>query len=221
MPTGHGTVSLGGAIATAAVAAVGWTLAYFLTGWREDRTKRLQLELEHASEQIREFYAPLAALTDQLDSTADVYDRVIEGKSEEERDALSGLFYARFFLPIHEQINEILKKKVHLLEGPTPPKSFTYYFQHYATEKAYWNLRGEGKDVSNVVIPPYPSEFYWDVRKDYHAVLQRYEDTLQELRQRRWLFNFLEVSTSRARAIGRGLRKWRLKRAKKEPSPPA
>lgn len=142
MPTGHGTVSLGGAIATAAVAAVGWTLAYFLTGWREDRTKRLQLELEHASEQIREFYAPLAALTDQLDSTADVYDRVIEGKSEEERDALSGLFYARFFLPIHEQINEILKKKVHLLEGPTPPKSFTYYFQHYATEKAYWNLRG-------------------------------------------------------------------------------
>ena len=203
MPADHATVSLGGAIATAALAALGWCAAYVLTGWREDRTKRLQLELEHASQQIREFYAPLVALTDQLDSTVDVYEAVTEGKSEEERHTLSGLFYARFFLPIHEQINEILKTKVHLLEGPTTPKSFTFYFKHYATEKAYWNLTGDGKDVSNMRIPPYPSEFYYDVRKGYDAVLQRYEDTLQELRQRRWLFNFGELIASRSRSLMR------------------
>ena len=215
------TVSLSGAIVTAAVAAVGWTVAYFLTGWREDRTKRLELELGHASEQVREFYAPLVALTEQLNSTATVYERVVEGKSEEQKDDLAGVFYARFFLPIHEQINAILKKKVHLLDEPTPPMSFTKYFDHYATEKAYWNLRGDGRDVSNVEIPPYPSDFYWDVRRDYHAVLRRYEDTLQELRQRRWLFNFLDVAAFRSRSIVNKLRRSRLTKAKERPSPPA
>lgn len=101
----------------AVVGAVGWITAYILTGWREDRTKRLQLQLEQSATQIREFYAPLVALTQQLDSTVDVLHSVTKGKSGEEHDELVGLMYFQFFLPIHEQINEILKTKVRLLKG--------------------------------------------------------------------------------------------------------
>jgi hypothetical protein len=72
-------------------------------------TKRLQLDLEYASEQIKGFYAPLVALTEQLDTTANMYLRVINGKSDEEWAELTALFYARFFLPLHEQINKVLK----------------------------------------------------------------------------------------------------------------
>jgi hypothetical protein len=220
MPADHETFSLAGAITTAAIAALGWCAVYILTGWREDRTKRLQLELEHASSQAKEFYAPLVALTDQLNSLAVVFDEVSEGKSGEERHKLESLFYARFFLPIHEQINEILKTKVHLLEGATVPVSFTEYFEHYATQKAYWNLKGDGLEVSNIKVPGYPSAFYWDVRQGYEAVLQRYEDTLEELRQRRWLFDFDERISSYSQSLTQKLQARRGPKHTTESEPP-
>jgi hypothetical protein len=178
------------AVATTAVAAIGWTVAYFLTVWRDDRTKRLQIGLDHTSAQIKEFYAPLVALTDQLNTTANVKDIMTSEKSNAEAHALSGLFYEKFFLPIHEEINAILKTKVHLLEGRVVPDSFAEYFRHYATEKAFWSLTKSGKDVSNVQVPAYPSTFYYDVRRGYADVVARYEDTLEELRERRWFFGY-------------------------------
>jgi hypothetical protein len=118
----HAADTLSGILITAAIGAViggvGWIIAYILTGLREDRTKRLQLTIEHTSTQIKEFYAPLTALTDQL-NTLVLVKRSVVGDGPEDQ-ALSGLFYAKFFLPIHEEINAILKSKVHLLEGPHP-----------------------------------------------------------------------------------------------------
>jgi hypothetical protein len=79
----HEAASLGNVLTAAVIAAVvgglGWIAAYLLTGIREDRTKRLQLTIEHASTQIKEFYAPLMALTDQLDTTATVKESVVGG----------------------------------------------------------------------------------------------------------------------------------------------
>src|SRR5262249_9743725 len=92
--------SLNSAITTAAIAALvgglGWIVAYVLNGFRDDRTKRLQLTIEHTSTQIREFYAPLVALTDQLDTTVSVKTAAVEGKSQEEEYKLSGLIYKEF-----------------------------------------------------------------------------------------------------------------------------
>jgi hypothetical protein len=88
------------AVFGAVTAAVGWFAGYVLTGWREDRTKRLQLEIERASSQIKEFYAPLMALTDQLDTTVDaVLVRAAKGKEGADYHKLAGLIYNRFFLP--------------------------------------------------------------------------------------------------------------------------
>jgi hypothetical protein len=117
------SVTTGGTIIAAACAAIGWVVVYFLSSWRDDRTKRLQLEIEHASAQIKHFYAPLVALTDQLDTTVDVLETVTDGKVGGEYHKLAELMYDRFFLPIHEEINAILKTKVHLLEGATAPPS--------------------------------------------------------------------------------------------------
>jgi|SRR5450755_2416139 len=194
------SVTLGSALTTAAIAAAvggaGWICAYFLTGWRDDRTKRLQLELERTSVQIKEFYAPLKALTDQLDTTVNVLEAVVKGKEGDDHHRLVGLVYVRFFLPIHEEINSILKTKAHLLEGAEPPPSFKLYFEHYATEKAYWNLKNDKEDVSNIRMPPFPPDFYTDVREGYSIVIKRYEDALEELRRRRLLFNLWPVNIS-------------------------
>jgi hypothetical protein len=181
-------------------AAVGWFAGYVLTGWREARTKRLQLEIERASSQIKEFYAPLMALTDQLNATVDaVLVRAAKGKEGADYHKLAGIVYDRFFLPIHEEINSILKSKIHLHEGAIPPPSFTDYFAHYAAEKAYWKLSELGEDVSQMEIPGYPASFYHDVRSGYAEVVNRYEKALQELRPRKWLFDADDLLTKKVR----------------------
>jgi hypothetical protein len=111
------------AVLTTTGAVVGWAAAYILTGWREDRTKRLQIELDHASAQLKEFYAPLVALTAQLDTTASIKGSVASGMTPEDEHEL----------------------EVHLLEGRTTPQSFDEYFEHFTTEKAYWTLKKAGK----------------------------------------------------------------------------
>ena len=188
------------AVLTTAGAVVGWAMAYILTGWREDRTKRLQIELDHASTQMKEFYAPLVALTAQLDTTASIKDFVNTGMTLADEYELAELMYSSFFLPLHEEINEILKTKVHLLEGRATPQSFEDYFEHFTTEKAYWTLKKAGKNVSNMTVPNYPPSFYHDVRKDYASVAARYEDNLQELRERRWFFGFGGLLTTRRKS---------------------
>jgi hypothetical protein len=179
------------AAATAFIAAVGWTLAYFLTGLREERTKRLQLTIEHTASQIKEFYAPLMILTDQLDITVRAKNTVVQGKSIKEEHVLSGDFYKKFFLPIHEEINAILKSKAHLMEGPITPESFLLYFEHYITERAYWTMLESGHDVSNMRVPSFPSNFYYDVKDGREAVIARYDQSLRELRHLPWLERIL------------------------------
>src|SRR5882757_6927203 len=93
------------ALLTTAGAVVGWAAAYILTGWREDRTKRLQIELDHASTQMKEFYAPLVALTAQLDTTASIKGSVVTGMTPKDEYELAELMYSSFFLPLHEEIN--------------------------------------------------------------------------------------------------------------------
>lgn len=207
---------INGALITATITGfiggVGWIAAYVLNSQREDRTRRLQLTIEQASTQIREFYAPLVALTDQLNTLAAIKAEIVRDKSPDIDYDLTATFYDQFFLPIHEEINSTLKTKVHLLEGASTPSSFRLYFQHYASEKAYWRLVKAGKDVANMHVPNYPSTFYFDVRRGYQAVMDRYEASLQEMRHPRtaWLLqprldNYAAPSSSRFRSPeGRG-----------------
>jgi hypothetical protein len=199
---GAPTLEISDAIVTAAITGLvggaGWIAAYILNSQREDRTKRLQLTIEHTSTQMREFYAPLVALTDQLNTMAFVKTEATRGKSQEVDYDLTATFYDKFFLPIHEEINAILKTKVHLLEGAITPSSFAHYFRHYASEKAYWQLVHAGKDVRHMEVPEFPAEFYHDVRRGYQVVLDRYEQGLEEMRhpRLRWLFTLHPAKSS-------------------------
>jgi hypothetical protein len=61
-------------VIAALIAALSGLLVLFfgqiLTRWREDRTKRIQLSIDHAEKQLSEFYSPLLALVEQLDRIA-------------------------------------------------------------------------------------------------------------------------------------------------------
>ena len=89
-------------------------LGHFLIKARENETRRLQLIRDHTALQIAEFYAPLSALTEQLDAAATIGDSLVV--PEDERTKVNDLIFAHSFSATHREIFQILKTKLHLAE---------------------------------------------------------------------------------------------------------
>jgi hypothetical protein len=179
------------AIATvigALIALLGLFVGAYLARWREDRTKRIQLTIEHAEKQLSEFYSPLLALVAQLDRIAEASGD-IEKARVEDRPAIDRIMWEDLYFPIHEEILAILKTKIYLIEGFDLQSSFVDYFQHYASQKIYWQLVAK-KLLIPMKIPPFPEKFAEDIRGGLRFVSTRYENSLQELREPVFRFSF-------------------------------
>lgn len=161
-------------------------LGYFWLRLREDTTKRLELTRIYAAKQIEEFYAPLVALTDQLNITVNACEG-LEAIDLQDKQKLEDLVYERNFEPAHEEIFQILKTKIHLVDRRIIPESFEQYLLHYRNQKIKTTLDRAGIK-SKIVDVPFPSQFYWDVRDGLKHVAARYEDTIIELRDGVWPF---------------------------------
>jgi hypothetical protein len=134
------------AFIAAVVAIFGWFFGSYLTGRREDRTKRLQLTIEHSEKQIGEFYAPLLGLLEQLDTTSRVKERMIE-QERDNAEIISKIAYKEYFLPLHREIGEILKHKIHLMEGNFIPESVRSYFDRAIQELRHGASLGAGRTL--------------------------------------------------------------------------
>jgi len=161
------------------VTASGWVVTNLTLKLRENETRRLQLIRDHSAQQISEFYAPLTALTEQLNTIANIWDN-IEGP-EKDSPKLATLLFTESFGPVHEDILSILKNKIHLAEGREIPVSFVNYFHHYRALRVKFSLEKAGIPVT-VKVPEFPSQFYHDVRSGLRAASARYEDTIDQLR---------------------------------------
>jgi hypothetical protein len=172
-----------GAVIAALGTLLGLFLGHFFTRWREDRTKRIQFTIEHAEKQLSEFYSPLLALVEQLDTTARASEAIDEANIED-KPAVDRIMWEDIYSPIHEEIMRILKTKIHLIEGFDIKPSFTHYFHHYASQKIYWHLLTKDHPITGMTIVGYPPDFYDDVREGVTIVGNRYENSLRELRSR-------------------------------------
>ena len=134
-------------VIAALIAALSGLLVLFfgqiLTRWREDRTKRIQLSIDHAEKQLSEFYSPLLALVEQLDRIAvasdDMYKAHKKKNGPRDKSNIDRIMW-EIYSPVHEEILTILKTKIYLIEGFFISKSVTEYFRHYASQKIYWQL---------------------------------------------------------------------------------
>jgi hypothetical protein len=118
MPT-EVTVALIGAV----VVAAGWLVLHQLERSGEDRRRRLERRLEYATRQIEEFYGPLFNLVHQIFLANHVQHAIVSATDESGQRRLSGeqeavvrdFFQTEHFSPLHEEINAILKHKLHLI----------------------------------------------------------------------------------------------------------
>jgi len=175
------------ALIAAIVAIFGWFVGSSLISLREDRTKRLQLTIEQSEKQIGEFYAPLLGLLEQLDTTYNVKEEMIK-QEPQHHDTISKIAYKEYFLPLHQEIGEILKHKIYLLDGNKIPESVRKYFAHFTSENLYWRLTEEEKLTSSVKASDFPEDFPQDMQINLGNVISRHESALEELRHGTPLF---------------------------------
>jgi hypothetical protein len=173
-----------GAVIAAFGTLLGLFIGHFFTRRREDRTKRIQLTIEHAEKQLSEFYSPLVALALRLDQAAVGSDDVVPYATAAERPDVDRIMWEDIYSPIHQEILSVLKTKSYLIEGFDIERAegFIEYLHHYESQRIYWQLVAKNHIIANPKIPPYPPLFNADIRKGLSIVTSRYENSLQELR---------------------------------------
>jgi hypothetical protein len=164
------------------VTASGWLANNFLAKQREDRAKRLQIGMEATQRQLIEFYAPLQSLLTRLEAVAQTWNKIVE-KDPGAWEAGDKIAYTQYFMPIHDEILNILKSKLHLLDDEAIPRSITQYFKHNASESLYWKIKEATDRAPTIRIHCYPKKLHDDIDNGSIRVRNRHSDFLKELQQ--------------------------------------
>lgn len=166
------------------VIAGGWRVTNRLTQLREDRLRRIELELERSQRQISELYAPVSFLLDYMAVLEEMQARFIKQFAADDdlvhRIQKEG--FAPEFIALHSRIENILLAKRHLfIEGRTP-EGFAEYVRHAQSERIAWKVTKEWTEHIEIPTEPYSRQFHSDMRSGLHYVLEEHRNWLQELR---------------------------------------
>jgi hypothetical protein len=169
------------AVLAAVVTAAGWFVTYFLAKRQEDARRRLEQSVRHVERQIEEFYGPLFNLVHQVVIANHVQHKILAGTAKgkvdaEQAEAVRRFFRERYFFPVHAEINQILKTRLHLVEGAEMPEVFYRYVKHAVQEQAQSSLWQEHRiDTSFVPGEPYPNDLYQAAKGGLDRLMQEYE----------------------------------------------
>jgi len=167
-------------VVVASISVIGWFVTYSLSKKREDQTRRLEKTIRHLERQIEEFYGPLFNLVHQIVIANHVQQRILSGSSkgklsDEQYLRVRRFFQERFFFPIHAEITQILKNRLHLVEGANMPPEFYQYLKHSIQEQSQsmlWN--NQQIDTSFVQGEPYPNELYQVLKESLTRLMAEY-----------------------------------------------
>lgn len=168
------------------VTIIGWYATYAYAKRREDRTRRLEIQLKYRQRQIEELYGPLLSLIEQIFNVWQVRQNIVTAPrnslSSEQVQAVREFFWERYFAPLHSEIAALLKTKLYLLEGGLMPESFSRYLEHATQEACQHRLWNELQiDTKHVPGRPWPQGFYEEVRDTLRLLMQRHQTGVDEL----------------------------------------
>jgi hypothetical protein len=175
------------------VTAIGWLVVYYLDRSREDRRRQLEKRLEYATRQIEEFYGPLFNLAHQIFLANHVQEKILSASNEsgkrklteDQAHSVQSFFQQQHFCALHDEINSILKHKLHLVRGTQMPRSFYDYLLHALQERDQRELWEQMKiDTSFVPGFGWPTKFYNDLKEGLSAAMVDYEHALAGLQRK-------------------------------------
>ena len=149
----------------------------------EDRTRKLERLLRHYERQVEEFYGPLWNMVHQLYVCNETKDKITKRLSPEEVGKVEEYYQRNYFRPLHDEIRQIIKTKLYLVDGTSMPESFYAYLRHATQERDQRELAG----LHNVHTPflrgvPWPSEFHDEIRSGFDLAMKNYQQCLDGLK---------------------------------------
>ena len=149
----------------------------------EDRTRKLERLLRHYERQVEEFYGPLWNMVHQLYVCNHTKSKLIEALDSSDAATVEQYYQQTYFTPLHEEIRQIIKTKLYLIEGTDMPASFYAYLKHALQERDQRELSIRyGLDTSFLSGVPWPRHFHDELKIGFSNAMARYEECLDGLK---------------------------------------
>ena len=149
----------------------------------EDRTRKLERLLKHYERQIEEFYGPLWNLVHQLYVSNETKERIERRLDAEQRAVVDRYYHETHFRPIHEEMRQIIKTRLYLVDGAAMPDSFYAYLRHALQERDQRELAEQQHiDTSFLKGVPWPSDFHDEIKRGFDSAMKSYETCLDGIK---------------------------------------
>jgi hypothetical protein len=161
----------------------------------EDRTRKLQGLMRYYERQMEELYGPLFNMILQIYIAFDISTELKSKLGSENETIINEFFQKNYFIPLHEEINNIMKKNLYLLLlqygsssvgndiKASVPESFRQYLRHSTQEQAQGKLWKDHQiDSLFIEIPKWPWDFDGDIAAGLKAAMKNYEECLAGLK---------------------------------------
>jgi hypothetical protein len=135
-----------GALSGAVVAAARWFVSHTLSTRRDESARRTEATRDFLGRQIEELYGPLLGLIQYSRMVFDIGTKKLP--TDQQRhidfarftgrdDEIWRFFVEGYFLPVNAQIRNLIRAKMHLLDGAVLPDSFAQFFVHARRASRY------------------------------------------------------------------------------------
>ena len=163
------------ALISAVITTAGWLVSHLLEQKRSQKTRAQEARIAFKQRQIEEFYGPLSNLAIQIVVTNHVLFGLLHSKPDE-RSKIEEVFYFEYFQPLHKEARNLIKTKLHLVEGKRLPESFYQYLTASIQEEMQRHLwKDHGLDTKEVKGKPYPDSFTADVQQELEKLMAENE----------------------------------------------
>ncbi len=157
----------------------------------EKRKRREEAALRHLQRQIEELYGPLFGLIEFGAAINDIEWKRLPAEERDEkgrpRDEEGGkvirFFREHYYLPLNNQMMELIRSKAYLLDSDAIPESFKIFMRHAAELDCFHGLWKE-VDIKTHGKQPieYPPQFRSEVEGTLNALRDEYNEYIRRMK---------------------------------------
>lgn len=174
-------ISITVALIAAVVTAAGWLVTHILQRQRDVKKKAQEARAEYVQRQIEELYGPMFNLATQIVITNHVLHGILQS-APPNPEKVEEVFYFDYFQPLHQEARELLKSKLHLVQGSRVPATIYAYLMASVQEDVQRKLWREHQiSTSTVQGRAYPDSFTFEVQETLEGLLASYDALLNGL----------------------------------------
>jgi hypothetical protein len=150
------------------VLAVGWIVTYYLSRLKDQKLESQKIKLQHLNSQISQFYGPIYSILLENDRIRQLIhkqfgrDAIFENGKELTKVEFEtwSHYLENYLIPNNRKIINILKDKIHLVQGDSFPSIFREWIDYALGYELYHKqFKDIGREYSFRSISNFPLEF--------------------------------------------------------------